>query len=233
MVGQIFNQPPRCLRRPKVSLLLSIVHEPHDVLELFEHRIEWAKRFGAHHGGAKHHEAGSSEEGQIAVVGGNAAAAGQDTLTTGLVQNFAEDKDGYSIIVGDAIFEASAQSPQPGGAIANASTFLAVAGADSSSNTKVAMGDSATNDAWASSELYYVALDIKGWSPGGGPVVFELHQPGHHFQPSGHQPSDGNYAHVIAIAESHGADSLSATLTNALTIENQFSFVNAMGVVAV
>ena len=64
-------------------------------------------------------------------------------------------------------------------------------------------------------------------------MVRELHQPGHHFQPSGNQPSDGNYAHVIAIAEAHGADSLSATLTNALTIENQFSFVNAIGVVAV
>ena len=160
---------------PKVKPSASIVHEPHDVLELFEHRIEWAERFGAHHGGAKHHEAGSSEEGQ-----------------TGLVQTFAEDKDGYSIIVGDAIFEASAQSPQPGGAIANASTFLAVAGADFIIEYESSHGGLGPNDAWASSELYYVALDIKGWSPGGGPVVIELHQPGHHFQPSGHQPSDGN-----------------------------------------
>jgi hypothetical protein len=36
-----------------------------------------------------------------------------------------------------------------------------------------------------------------------------------------------------AMAEAHGADSLSATLTNALTVENQFSFVNAIAVVAV
>jgi hypothetical protein len=217
---------------PKVKPSASIVHEPHD-LELFERRIEWAERFGAHHGGAKHHEAGSSEEGQIAVVGGNAAAAGQDTLTTGLVQNFAEDKGGYSIIVGDAIFEASAQSPEPGGAIANASTFLAVAGADFIIEYESSHGGLGPNDAWASSELYYIALNINGWSPGGGPVVRELHQPGHHFQPPGNQPSDGNYAHVISIAEAHGADSLSATLTNALMIENQFSFVNAIGVVAI
>jgi hypothetical protein len=217
---------------PKVKPSASIVHEPHD-LELFERRIEWAERFGAHHGGAKHHEAGSSEEGQIAVVGGNAAAAGQDTLTTGLVQNFAEDKGGYSIIVGDAIFEASAQSPEPGGAIANASTFLAVAGADFIIEYESSHGGLGQNDAWASSELYYIALNINGWSPGGGPVVRELHQPGHHFQPPGNQPSDGNYAHVLSIAEAHGADSLSATLTNALMIENQFSFVNAIGVVAI
>jgi hypothetical protein len=217
---------------PKVKPSASIVHEPHD-LELFERRIEWAERFGAHHGGAKHHEAGSSEEGQIAVVGGNAAAAGQDTLTTGLVQNFAEDKGGYSIIVGDAIFEASAQSPEPGGAIATASTFLAVAGADFIIEYESSHGGLGQNDAWASSELYYIALNINGWSPGGGPVVRELHQPGHHFQPPGNQPSDGNYAHVLSIAEAHGADSLSATLTNALMIENQFSFVNAIGVVAI
>jgi hypothetical protein len=218
---------------PKVNPSASITYEPHDVLELFERRIEWAERFGSHHGGAKHHEAGASEEGQIAIAGGNAIAAGEDTLTTGLVQNFAEDKDRYSIIVGDAIFEASAQSPEPGGAIATASTVLAVAGADFIIKYESTQGGLGLNDAWASSELYYVALDIKGWSPGGSPKVIELHQPGPHFQPSGHPPSDGNFAHVIATVESHGANTLSATFTNALTIENQFSFVNAIGVVAV
>src|SRR5262249_45882695 len=151
----------------------------------------WAERFGAHHGGAKHHEAGASEEGQIAIVGGNAAAAGQDTLTTGLVQNFAEDKGGYSLIVGDAIFEASADSPELGGAIATASTFLAVSGTDFIIEYESSHGKLGPNDASASSELYYIALDIKGWSPGAGLKVIELHQPGHHFQPSGSQPSDG------------------------------------------
>ena len=52
----------------------------------------------------------------IAVVGGAAVAAGQDTVTIGLVQNLAEDKGGYSIMVGDATFEASAQAPEAGGA---------------------------------------------------------------------------------------------------------------------
>jgi hypothetical protein len=213
----------------------STVQEAHSVTELFERRIEWAERFGAHHGGAHHQEAGAGvpQESQIAVVGGDAAAAGQDTLTTGLVQNLAEDKGGYSIIVGDAIFEASAQSPESGGAAAAASTFLAVFGADFIIEYESSHGGLGPNDAWASSELYYVALDINGWSPRAGPVVIELHQPGHQFQPCGHQPPDGNYADVIAMAESHGAGSLSATLTNALTVENQFSFVNAIAVVAV
>ena len=49
----------------------------------------------------------------------------------------------------------------------------------------------------------------------------------------GHDLPHGNYADVMAMAEAHGAGSLSATLTNALTFENHFSFVNAMGMVAV
>jgi len=42
----------------------------------------------------------------------------------------------------------------------------------------------------------------------------------------------GNFAQVLALAEAHGADTLSATVTNALAIENHFSFVNAVGIVA-
>jgi hypothetical protein len=64
-------------------------------------------------------------------------------------------------------------------------------------------------------------------------VVIELHQPGHQVQPDGHQPPQGNYAAVIGTAEAHGADTLTATQTNALTVENQFSFVNGIAVVIV
>jgi hypothetical protein len=191
---------------------------------------------GAHRGGAYHQEAGASgvpHESVIAVVGGAAVAVGQDTLTTGLVQNLAEDKGGYSIIVGDATFEASAQAPEAGGVNAAANTFMTVSGADFIIKYESSHGGRGPNDAWASSELDFVALDINGWSPGAGAVVIELHQPGHQFRPDGHQLTDGNYADVIAMAEAHGASSLSATLTNALTVENQFSFVNAIAVVAV
>jgi hypothetical protein len=191
---------------------------------------------GAHRGGAYHKEAGASgvpHESVIAVVGGGAVAAGQDTVTIGLVQNSAEDKGGYSIIVGDATFEASAHAPEAGGADAAANTVLTVSGADYIIKDQSSHGGSGPNDAWASSELDFVAVNINGWSPEGGPVVIELHQPGHQVRPDGHQPPHGNYAAVIATAEAHGADSLSATLTNALTVENQFSFVNAIAVMAV
>jgi hypothetical protein len=191
---------------------------------------------GAHRGGAYHQEAGASgvpHESVIAVVGGGAVAAGQDTLTTGFVQNLGKDHGGYSIMVGDATFEASAQAPAAGGVDAAANTFMTVSGADYIIKDQSSHGGSGPNDAWASSELDFVAVNINGWSPEGGPLVYELHQPGHQVQPDGHQPPHGNYAAVIATAEAHGADSLSATQTNALTVENQFSFVNGIAVVGV
>src|SRR5919204_3961400 len=71
---------------------------PDDVLEAI----------GAHRGGAYHQDAEASgvpHESVIATIGGDAVAAGQDTLTTGIVQNVGKDHGGYSIIVGDATFE--------------------------------------------------------------------------------------------------------------------------------
>jgi hypothetical protein len=228
--------------------------------------LEWAERAGAHHGGAHHQEAGALglvHESPMAIVGGGAVAAGQHTLTTGLVRNFAEDKGGYSILMGEAIFEASAQSTEPRGALAAADTFLTVSGADfifESESTHVGHGP---NDAWASSELDYIAIDIKGWSPRAGPVVIDLPEPGHHSSPCGQQPLHDITAYVMSMADAHGVDSLSATpanpaqppadnsangmalaeahgdgslsatLTHALTVENQFSLVNATGMVAV
>jgi hypothetical protein len=191
---------------------------------------------GAHRGGAYHQDAEASgvpHESVIAAVGGDAVAAGQDTVTIGLVQNLAQDHGGYSIMVGDATFEASAQAPEAGGADAAANTVLTVSGADYIIKDESSYRGSGPNDAWASSELDFVAVNINGWSPEGGPLVYELHQPGHQVRPDAHQPPHGNYAAVIATAEAHGADSLSATQTNALTVENQFSFVNAIALVAV
>jgi hypothetical protein len=176
---------------------------------------------------------GASHEGLVALVGGSAVAAGQHTLTTGLVQNFAEDRGTYSIARGEAIFEASAHSTEPGGAVAAADTFLVVSHADFIIENERSYGGHGSNDAWAVSELDYVAIDIKGWSPTDGTMVIEWHQLGHYWQTGGNEPPCDNNAYVMALAEAHGAGSLSATLTNALTFENHFSFVNAMGMVAV
>ena len=176
---------------------------------------------------------GGPHESVISVIGGSAAAAGQDTVTIGLVQNSAEDHGGYSIMVGDATFEASAQAPEAGGADAAANTFMTVSDADFIIKDESSHRGSGPNDAWASSELDFVAVNINGWSPEDGPLLYELDQPGHQVRPDEHQPPHGNHAYVIATAEAHGADSLSATQTTALTVENQFSFVNGIAVVGV
>jgi hypothetical protein len=187
---------------------------------------------------------GGPHESVISVIGGSAFAAGEDTVTIGVVQNSAEDSSlplphgvgtgGYTIMVGDATFEASAQAPEAGGADAAANTFMALSDADFIIKFESSDESREANDASASSELSYIALNINGWSPEGSPVVIELQQPDHQVQPDGQQPPDGNYAAVIATAEAHGADSsLAATHTIALTVENQFSFVTGIAVVAV
>jgi hypothetical protein len=189
---------------------------------------------------------GGPNEIVISVVSGSAGAAGEDTATIGLVQNSAEDsslplphgagKGGYTIIEGDAIFEASAQAPEAGEVDAAANTFMAVSGADIVIIDESSDERREANEASASSELSYIALNINGWSPEGGPLVYELEldQPGHQVRPDEHQPPPGNYAAVIATAEAHGTDSsLAATQTIALTVENQFSFVSGIAVVAV
>ena len=182
---------------------------------------------------------GGPHESVISVIGGSAFAAGQDTVTIGLVQNSAEEsslplphgvgKGGYTIMVGDANFEASAQAPEAGGVDAAANTFMLLSDADFI--IKFESGEA--NDGSASSELSYIALNINGWSPEGGPVVIEFQQPDQQVQPDEHQAPDGNYAAVIATAEAHGADSVSATTATALTVANEFSFVTAIAVVAV
>jgi hypothetical protein len=187
---------------------------------------------------------GGPHEAVISVVGGSAAAAGQDTVTIGLVQNLAEEsslplphgvgKGGYTIMVGDASFEASAHAPEAGGVDAAANTFMILSDADFIIKFESSDESSQANDASASSELSYIALNINGWSPEGGPVVIELDQPDHQGPPDEHQPPPGNYAAVIATAEAHGTDSsLAATTATALTVANQFSFVSAIAVVAV
>jgi len=71
-----------------------------------------------------------------------------------------------------------------------------------------------------------------GWSPPHGPIVINLDQSFGHHQPFGTTRPLAISRKVIAMAEAHGANTLSATLTSALTVENQFSFVHGMAMVA-
>jgi hypothetical protein len=194
-------------------------------VELFDHHLVWGEP-----GAWRQHD--QSPDGLLAVIGGSAMAAGDSSAVTGLVDNFAEDRGDYSIAMGKAIFEASAYGSNPGDAHAAADTFLDVSGADFIVEYEIGQSKHGPYDAWALSELDYFSIDIHGWSPPHGPIVLDVHQPFGNGQPIGQDPFHGNFAQVLALAEAHGGDTLSATFTNALTIENHFSFVNAVGIVA-
>ena len=169
--------------------------------------------------------------GLLAVIGGSEAAAGEASTTSGLVENVAQDRGFYSIATGEAVFEAWAYSQQPGGAFAAADAFLDILGADFIFRREFEDSAYDLNEAWARSEIDYLSIDIHGWSPRHGPIVIEL-DPAFDPEPYRLEASEGSLAEVLATAEAHGAGTLSATFTQALAVENQFSFVNAMALVA-
>jgi hypothetical protein len=215
-----------------LAMPASVVHRGMDLFD-FDRRHEWVEERGDGH---QHHESPATapdpHDGLIAVIGGSAAAAGDASAVTGFVENFATDDGAYSLAMGEAIFQASAHSSNPGAAAAAASTFLDVSGADFIIEEEVGQSKHGSHDASAFSELDYLAIDIHGWSPKHGPIVIEPDQSFGHHPPFGPEPLHGAFAQVFAMAEAHGAHTLSATLTNALTVDNHFSFVNAMAMVA-
>src|SRR4029077_4884703 len=81
----------------------------HRGADLFDHRHGWEGRHDGHH-----HESPASaadpQDGLVAVIGGSAIAVGDASAVAGFVENVAMDKGAISIAMGEAIFQASAQS---------------------------------------------------------------------------------------------------------------------------
>jgi hypothetical protein len=207
-------------------------HDAHRGMDLFDHRHGWQEPDGRHDHHRGPESAPAPADGLIAVIGGSAIAAGESSAVTGFIQNFAQHEDGCSIAMGEAIFEAAAHSSEPGGALAAASTFLDVWGADFIFERESEHATQRFHDAAARAQLDYIAIDIEGWAPRDGPIVIDAAQPfdQHHLP----RPDDlpGNFAQIFAVAEAPGADTLAATLTHAFTVENHFSLVNGMAMVA-
>jgi|SRR5882757_543161 hypothetical protein len=220
-----------------LAMPAAVAHRGRDLFDRSHEGEERGSGHQHHHDHDHHHhqspmDAPDPQDGLVAVVGGSAMATGEATAVTGFVENFAQDMGRYSIAMGEAIFQASAYSSEPGGALAAVGTFLDVSGADFIFERETDQAKQGLHDASARAELDYFSIDIHGWSPPHGPIVIDLDQSFGHHQPFGHDPSSGNFAQVIAMAEAHGANTLSATLTSALTVENQFSFVHGMAMVA-
>ena len=207
-------------------------HDAHRGMDLFDHHHGWQEPVGSQHHHHGSESAPAPADGLVAVIGGGAIAAGEYSAVTGFIQNFAEHEDGYSIAMGEAIFEASAHSSERGGALAAASTFLDVSGADFIFEHEIEHATERFHDATASARLDYIAIDIEGWAPRNGPIVIDTPQPfdQHHLPRPDALP--GNFAQIAAVAEAHGAGTLAATLTHALSVENHFSLVNGMAMVA-
>lgn len=173
-------------------------------------------------------------DGLIAMLGGAAMAAGDASSAIGLLEMVTWDTGFYSIATGQAVFEAFAWSAAPGGAAAVADVFLEIAGADFIFQREIEASAFGPNEAWAYSAVDYVAIDFHSWSPRHGPIVI-AHGTSLEVDADrlGMLLSGFTGAAVAAAAESYGAETLSATFTDALAVENQFSFVQAVGLVAV
>ncbi len=169
-------------------------------------------------------------------LGGHAWASGIETGASGNIMAVLENLGSCTIAFGDATFSAAAHGGAHGPAAAGADTFLAVTGADVllefTCNSHVGGGCVAA----ARSETQFLAIDIHGWAPAQGPLVLEAHAP---LLPAGACGAHalgglagGNVAGVVALAEAMGAGTTAATVTDALTVENQFSMVSGVSITA-
>jgi hypothetical protein len=175
-------------------------------------------------------DAGTDLGGLAVLIGGFAAAAGETSLATGMVQSAAQDRGDVSIAWGEAVFDANGHAGQPGEAFAAADTWLQVTGADLLLRWDIEASDRNADQAWAHSEIDYMAIDIHAWSPT-QPIVIDVE---HTFTPQSLHPDAGllshgpdSYAAVASAVEARGVDALALTSTYAFT-ESQFSFVHAM-----
>jgi hypothetical protein len=174
----------------------------------------------------------------VTAIGGDAYATGTSTDANGVVGNTIKDMGNVTIASGEAVFEATGTSPTPGGASADADTFLAVTGADIvvefTFDRTVTLG----NTVIAVSATRYLAIDIENWAPPNGPLVmdFEAHSANQIERHSAHlldfAPPSENLATVAVFADAHGADTLAATLAQSLAVGNQFSLVSGLSIVA-
>ena len=76
----------------------------HRGMDLFDHRHGWEERSDGH----QHHQSSANasdpQDGLLAVIGGSAMAAGDASAVSGFVENFAADKDTYSMAMGEALW---------------------------------------------------------------------------------------------------------------------------------
>jgi hypothetical protein len=179
----------------------------------------------------------SSERGGLTVLmGGFAAASGDMTLASGAVQSTAQDRAGVSVTWGEAVFDALACDAASTETFAAADTWLQVTGADLLLrwDFEYSGSDPCADQAWAHSEIEYMAIDIHAWSPARLTVIeleqaFALQAPAADLSLFSY--GSPNFAAVVAAVQVEGTDALALTSAQAFT-DSQFSFVHAMALTA-
>lgn len=104
--------------------------------------------------------------GIAALVGGDAMAFGAHAVAAGDVTNKVENLGGITVATGEAVFAAEGTNPL-------ANTGVKVAGEDLLYEVTINEHGGSGSTAWAESVTEYVAIDIPGWHPRGGPIVVD------------------------------------------------------------
>lgn len=170
-------------------------------------------------------------DGMAASFGGSALAIGANTLASGHVAGRMVDKGDYSVAKGEAAFLGAAQSGPGAPLAAAATTFVDVDGADfvfTRTRIKAASGE---DSALVRTSTKFFAIDFDGWAPDGGPIMVEMSS----FRAIANnmQSFAGNLAKVDAAAHARGDNTLGATLTSALVVDQQLSAVDGMATMAI
>ena len=172
-----------------------------------------------------------------AVLGGDAWAVGVTTSAVGSVCNTVENTGACTLAFGDALFTASGTGAEHGAVAAGADTYLSVTGADFVFEFTTDTSGGKGSTAWAQADTHYLAIDFHNWSPPQGPIVFDFNTSIETGSQGGPQHDlnntvPDNFASVIALADAHGPNTFTATVTNALSVENHFSLVDGHAIVA-
>jgi hypothetical protein len=93
-------------------------------------------------------------------------AFGANAVAVGDVTNTVENLGGITVATGEAVFAAEGTNPL-------ANTGVKVAGEDFLYEVTINEHGGSGSTAWAESVTEYVAIDIPGWNPPGGPIVVD------------------------------------------------------------
>jgi hypothetical protein len=175
--------------------------------------------------------ASPAQSGIVAVLGGDAAATGTNTVATGDVTNkLYQFPGGVTIATGEAEYTAEGTGP---GAQASAQSGVNVTGADIVIEKTVNQHGGSSTDASAESTTKYIAIDIPGWT--GGEIVVDdvVNKPSVHALPGDSGlPSSGSVAHSTVTAEDVAHDPQVTVSNHTLALGGHLSAVSSWALVA-